>query len=86
LTILITGATGNVASSAICLGFFKTRLAEGAIAALGEQRTTSRSPLRRLGDEGALKGLALLLSSDAGEHITGRPVAVDGGTSAVLSG
>jgi NAD(P)-dependent dehydrogenase (short-subunit alcohol dehydrogenase family) len=85
LTILITGATGNVASGAICLGFFKTRLAEGGIAALGEQRSTSRSPLRQLGDEGALNGLALLLSSDAGEPITGRPVAVDGGRSAVLS-
>ena len=40
-------------------------------------------PLRRLGDDEDLKGAALLLASDAGKHITGQFIAVDGGVSAV---
>lgn len=71
--------------NAICPGFFKTKLAEVSIATIGEERIAARAPLRRLGDEEDLKGIALLLASDAGKHITGQAVAVDGGTSAVLS-
>ena len=43
-------------------------------------------PLRRLGDDEDLKGAALLLASDAGKHITGQFIAVDGGVSAVHGG
>jgi gluconate 5-dehydrogenase len=70
--------------NAICPGFFMTRLAEGAIAMLGEAHIAARTPLRRLGDEEDLKGIAVLLASDAGKHITGQAIAVDGGVSAVL--
>jgi gluconate 5-dehydrogenase len=42
--------------------------------------------LGRLGDSEDLKGLALLLASDAGKHITGQWLAVDGGMSAVVGG
>jgi gluconate 5-dehydrogenase len=41
--------------------------------------------LRRLGDDEDLKGAALLFASNAGKHITGQTLAVDGGVSAVLS-
>ena len=37
----------------------------------------------RIGDDEDLKGAALLLASDAGKHITGQLIAVDGGVSAV---
>jgi NAD(P)-dependent dehydrogenase (short-subunit alcohol dehydrogenase family) len=70
--------------NAICPGFFMTKLAEGAIAMLGEERIAARTPLLRLGDDEDLKGIAVLLSSDAGKHITGQAIAVDGGVSAVL--
>jgi gluconate 5-dehydrogenase len=40
-------------------------------------------PLHRLGDDDDLKGAALLFASDAGKHITGQILAVDGGVSAV---
>jgi gluconate 5-dehydrogenase len=43
----------------------------------------AHAPLRRLGDDEDLKGAALLLASDAGKHITGQLIAVDGGVSAV---
>jgi NAD(P)-dependent dehydrogenase (short-subunit alcohol dehydrogenase family) len=70
--------------NAICPGFFMTKLAEGAIAMLGEERIAARTPLLRLGDDEDLKGVAVLLASEAGKHITGQAIAVDGGVSAVL--
>ncbi len=45
-----------------------------------------KRPLRRLGDDEDLKGLALLFASDAGKHITGQWMAVDGGVSVVTGG
>ena len=47
---------------------------------------TTHVPLRRLGDDEDLKGAALLLASDAGKHITGQLIAVDGGVSAIHGG
>ena len=40
-----------------------------------------RIPLNRPGSPGDLKGLLLLLASDASEYITGQPMLVDGGIS-----
>jgi gluconate 5-dehydrogenase len=39
------------------------------------------TPMGRIGAEGELKGLAVLLASDAGSYITGQVIAVDGGLS-----
>lgn len=74
----------NINVNAICPGFFRTKMAEVLIDTLGEDKMASRAPLRRLGDDEGLKGLTVLLSSDAGKHITGQWVAVDGGVSAIL--
>ena len=74
----------NITVNAICPGFFRTKMAEVLIDTLGEDKMASRAPLRRLGDDEGLKGLTVLLASDAGKHITGQWVAVDGGVSAVL--
>ena len=74
----------HVTVNAICPGFFRTKMAEVLIDTMGEDNMASRAPLRRLGDDEGLKGLTVLLASDAGKHITGQWLAVDGGVSAVL--
>jgi NAD(P)-dependent dehydrogenase (short-subunit alcohol dehydrogenase family) len=72
--------------NAICPGFFMTKMAAGLIKSLGEEKTAAQAPLGRLGDDEDLKGLALLYASDAGKHITGQWLAVDGGVSVVTGG
>ena len=53
---------------------------------MGEDRLKAGAPLQRLGDDEDLKGLCLLYASDAGKHITGQWLAVDGGVSALVGG
>ncbi|ODS92892.1 MAG: gluconate 5-dehydrogenase [Comamonas sp. SCN 65-56] len=72
--------------NAVCPGFFKTRMAEVLIERLGEEQMKAHAPLQRLGDDEDLKGLVLLYASDAGKHITGQWMAVDGGVSAIVAG
>jgi gluconate 5-dehydrogenase len=72
--------------NAICPGFFPSKMTAGLLKTLGEDTLASHAPLRRLGDDEDLKGLALLFASDAGKHITGQWLAVDGGVSAICGG
>lgn len=70
--------------NALAPGFFPSKMTHGLIAQLGEDNMVSKVPLQRLGDEDDLKGAALLFASEAGKHITGQILAVDGGVSAVV--
>lgn len=74
----------GITVNAICPGFFKTKMATALIEKLGEDKMAAHAPLRRLGDDEDLKGLALLYASAAGKHITGQWLAVDGGVTAVV--
>jgi gluconate 5-dehydrogenase len=74
----------NITVNAICPGFFHSKMTAGLIAAAGEERMKSGVPLQRLGDDEDLKGACLLFASNAGKHITGQWLAVDGGVSAVI--
>jgi len=76
----------NITVNAICPGFFKTKMARGLIEIMGEEKIRENAPLRRLGDDEDLKGITVLYASDAGKHITGQWLAVDGGVSAVING
>ena len=58
----------------------------GLLVKMGVDRMASHAPLRRLGDDEDLKGLTLLYASEAGKHITGQWLAVDGGVSAIIGG
>ena len=69
--------------NALAPGFFPSKMTAGLLAHVGVDNMRAHAPLRRLGDDEDLKGAALLLASDAGKHITGQLIAVDGGVSAV---
>ena len=73
----------GITVNALAPGFFPSKMAKGVIAEYGE-RLLANVPLQRIGDEEDLKGAALLFCSDAGQHITGQILAVDGGASAVI--
>ncbi|MFO1182120.1 SDR family oxidoreductase [Ottowia sp.] len=74
----------GITVNAICPGFFRTKMASGLIDQLGEGKMAAAAPLGRLGDDEDLKGITLLYASDAGKHVTGQWLAVDGGVSVVL--
>ena len=68
----------GITVNAICPGFFPSKMTRATLDTTGElvRRVT---PTRRLGGPEDLKGLAVLLASEASRHITGQAIVVDGG-------
>lgn len=72
----------GITVNALAPGFFPSRLTQVAIKQFGDSMIAS-TPLKRLGDDEDLKGAAVLFCSEAGRHITGQILAIDGGLTAV---
>lgn len=72
----------NIMVNAIAPGVFPTKMSK-VMAEAGKDVLLELTPLKRFGGEEDLKGVAVLLASDASAYITGQIIAVDGGMSAI---
>jgi NAD(P)-dependent dehydrogenase (short-subunit alcohol dehydrogenase family) len=76
----------GITVNALAPGFFPSKMTQGTLAKVGVEKIAAMAPLNRVGDDDDLKGAALLFASDAGKHITGQILAVDGGVSSMSGG
>jgi NAD(P)-dependent dehydrogenase (short-subunit alcohol dehydrogenase family) len=84
MTRSLAGEWGRygITVNALAPGWFPSRMTQSTLAAKGKGMIT-RTPLGRFGGDEDLKGASVLFASDAGRHITGQVLAIDGGESAI---
>jgi gluconate 5-dehydrogenase len=81
-SLAATLAGYNITVNCICPGFFPTRMSAVVLDRHGDE-IAAATPLRRIGNDQDLKGVAVLFASDASAYITGQVIAVDGGATAI---
>ncbi len=73
----------GITVNALAPGMFPSKMTRSTFEKVGVDAIASSAPLGRVSDDDDLKGAALLFASQAGKHITGQILAVDGGVSAI---
>lgn len=75
-------ARHNITVNAIAPGVFPSKMSKGMIDR-AEQYILEQTPMKRLGGDEDLKGVTVLLASDASAYMTGQIIAVDGGFTSI---
>lgn len=72
----------DITVNAIAPGFFPSKMTKGVLEKYGDA-LHERNPMGRVGGPEELKGVAVLLASEASSFITGQTIAVDGGVTSI---
>jgi len=72
----------GITVNAIAPGYFPSKLTAVILQKI-EGFVVENTPLGKLGNDNDLKGTVVLFASDAGGHITGQALAIDGGATAI---
>lgn len=75
-------AQHNIRVNAIAPGFFPSRMTEKSLEGYGDALAAT-TPMKRIGQAGELKGVAVFLAADASSYVTGQTIVVDGGMTIV---
>ncbi|WP_305789353.1 SDR family oxidoreductase [Symbioplanes lichenis] len=75
----------HVTVNAVAPGPFPSRMMAATLDAVGD-RIAAKAPLRRLGRDDDMAGVAVFLAARAGSYLTGTVIPVDGGIATTASG
>ena len=77
-------APRHITVNVIAPGMFPSKMMQGTLDKVGEERVVEKVPLKRLTGPDDMAGTAIFLASHAGSYITGAVIPVDGGTATTL--
>jgi NAD(P)-dependent dehydrogenase (short-subunit alcohol dehydrogenase family) len=78
-TLALEWARYNIQVNALCPGYFLTDLNRDFFQTPAGQKVINKIPVRRVADPREIRGVTLLLASDASSFMTGSVIVVDGG-------
>lgn len=73
----------GITVNALAPGFFPSKLTNGLIDVVGNERMTANVPMGRLGGDEDLVAPVLMFAAESSRYVTGQVLAVDGGASVV---
>ena len=77
-------ARRHITVNVIAPGMFPSKMMQGTLDRVGEEKVVEKVPLRRLTGPDDMAGTAIYLASRAASYVTGAVIPVDGGTATTL--